>query len=128
MSKELSQMCKAININSRVGKRQVLLRFSSIEMKNFLKEMLRHGYISGFSIIDDKFKGKTIIDLNGRLNRCGAICPNFRVKKTGVEAFRTKLLPARQFGHVLFNTSQGFIDHNECQAHGIGGKILGYFY
>ncbi|CAD27106.1 40S RIBOSOMAL PROTEIN S15A (S22 in yeast) [Encephalitozoon cuniculi GB-M1] len=128
MSAALANMCKAINNASRAGKRQLLLRFSTEEMRMFLLQMLRHGYISGFSYIHDKRSGKSIIDLNGRLNRCGAISPNYIVKRDGIEDFRTRLLPARQFGHVLFNTSKGILDHKECLTENVGGKILGYFY
>ncbi|KAH9412017.1 ribosomal protein [Ordospora pajunii] len=128
MSAGLANMCKAINNASRAGKRQLILRADSKEMRTFLTQMLKHGYISGFSYIKDKMKGKSIIDLNGRLNRCAAICPNYRVGIDSIEDFRSRLLPARQFGHVLFSTSKGVLDHKECQEENVGGEILGYFY
>lgn len=128
MSASLANMCKAINNASREGKRQVLLRISTKDMRYFLLQMLKYGYISGFSYITDKRKGKSIIDLNGRLNKCGAICPKYRVKLSGVEGFTSKLLPARQFGHVVFSTSKGILDHKECIAENVGGEILGFFY
>ena len=43
----------------------------------FLKVMLKHGYINEFEIIDDKRAGKIVIELNGRLNKCGVISPRF---------------------------------------------------
>lgn len=128
MSAELSNMCKAINNASRAGKRQLLLGVSTSETRSFLLQMLKHGYISGFSYIDDKRSGKNIIDLNGRLNKCGAISPNYTVKLAEVESFRMKLLPARQLGHVLFSTSKGVLDHRECLTENVGGQILGFFY
>lgn len=128
MSAELADMCKAINNASRAGRRQLLLRVSTGETRAFLLQMLKHGYISGFSYIDDGRRGKNIIDLNGRLNKCGAICPNYRVKVPGIDDFRARLLPARQFGHVLFATSKGVLDHRECLAENVGGEILGFFY
>jgi small subunit ribosomal protein S15Ae len=128
MSGVVANMCKAINNASRAGKRQCMLRISTQESRDFLHQMLKHGYISGYSYIEDGFKGKNIIDLNGRLNRCGAICPNYRAKAREVEDYRSRLLPARQFGHVLFKTEKGLIDHSECQERGIGGKVVGFFY
>lgn len=128
MSATLANMCKAINNANRAGKRQLLLRVSTDETRAFLMQMLKHGYISGFSYISDKRSGKNIIDLNGRLNKCGAICPNYTVKLAGVEDFRARLLPARQFGHVLFSTSKGVLDHKECLTENVGGEILGFFY
>jgi small subunit ribosomal protein S15Ae len=128
MSAVIANMCKAINNSSRAGKRQCMLRISTVESREFLRQMLRHGYISGYSHIDDGFRGKNIIDLNGRLNKCGAICPSYHVKSQEVEGYRSGLLPARQFGHVLFKTNKGLLDHHECQEQGIGGKIIGFFY
>lgn len=128
MSAVLANMCKAINNASRAGKRQLILKSSTKESRVFLLQMLKHGYISGFSHIHDKRSGKNIIDLNGRLNRCGIISPHYIVKLGGIENFRARLLPARQFGHVLFNTSKGVLDHKECLAENVGGQVLGFFY
>ena len=41
------------------------------------------GYIGEFEIIDDHRSGKIVIQLNGRLNKCGVISPRFNV---GVDA------------------------------------------
>jgi small subunit ribosomal protein S15Ae len=126
--KQLSNLCKAINNASRAGKRQLLLRESNNITREFLKQMLKHGYITKYSFIDDKRKGKTVVWLNGRLNKCGAICPNYKVDLSHIENYRSRLLPARQFGHVLFTTEKGMLDHNECISSNIGGSILGFFY
>jgi small subunit ribosomal protein S15Ae len=37
------------------------------------------GYIGEFEIIDDHRGGKIVIQLNGRLNKCGVISPRFNV-------------------------------------------------
>lgn len=126
--KQLSNLCKAINNASRMGRRNLIVRESNNTTRTFLKQMLKHGYISSFSYIDDKRKGKTIIGLNGRLNKCGTISPNYIVEIDHIEKYRSRLLPARQFGHVMFNTDKGMLDHNECISSNIGGNIIGYFY
>ncbi|KAF9764497.1 40S ribosomal protein S22-B [Nosema granulosis] len=126
--KQLSNLCKAINNASRAGKRSLILRESNNTTRTFLKQMLKHGYISSYSFIDDKRSGKTIVYLNGRLNKCGTICPNYIVETDHIEKYRSRLLPARQFGHVMFTTEKGMLDHNECIADNLGGQIIGYFY
>ena len=45
-----------------------------------------------------------------------------------MEQWSSKLLPSRLFGHVIFATSRGIMDHHECNKHHIGGKIIGFFY
>jgi ribosomal protein S8 len=38
------------------------------------------GYINEFEIVDDKRAGKIVVELNGRLNKCGVISPRFDIK------------------------------------------------
>ena len=45
----------------------------------FLQVMMKHGYIGEFEIIDDHRAGKIVVELNGRLNKCGVISPRFDV-------------------------------------------------
>ena len=90
--------------------------------------MQKHGYINDFTIIDDARNGKIVVDLNGRLNKCGVISPRFDLKIKNFENFIAAILPSRQFGHVVLTTNQGIMDHNEALKKQIGGKVLGYFY
>ena len=40
---------------------------------------MKHGYIGEFEIIDDHRAGKIVVELNGRINKCGVISPRFDV-------------------------------------------------
>lgn len=86
------------------------------------------GYIGEFEIIDDHRSGKIVVQLNGRLNKCGVISPRFDVKVDELEKWVTNLLPSRQFGLIVMTTSYGIMDHEEARRKHTGGKILGYFY
>ena len=46
----------------------------------FLRVMQKHGYIGEFEIIDDHRSQKIVIELVGRLNKCGVISPRFDIK------------------------------------------------
>lgn len=59
------------------------------------------GYIGEFEIIDDHRSGKIVIQLNGRLNKCGVISPRFNVQLTQIESWINLLLPARGFGILI---------------------------
>jgi small subunit ribosomal protein S15Ae len=39
--------------------------------------MMKHGYIGEFEIVDDHRGGKIVVNLTGRLNKCGVISPRF---------------------------------------------------
>ena len=124
----LADALKTMANASRRGKRQVLLRPTSKVLIKFLTVMQKHGYISEFELVDDHRGGKIIVELNGRLNKCGVVSPRYNMALTDIEDFSTYLLPSRQFGFVVMTTSLGIMDHEEAKRKHTGGKVLGFFY
>ena len=124
----LNDALKTILNAERKGRRQVLIRPSSKVVIKFLEHMMKNGYIGEFEFIDDHRGGKIVIELLGRINKCGVISPRYDVKLVEIEKWITNLLPSRQFGSLLLTTSYGIMDHEEARKRGLGGKILGYFY
>lgn len=110
------------------GKKQVLIRPSSKVVIKFLQIMMKHGYIGEFEFVDNHRSGKIVVELNGRLNKCGVISPRFDFSAGDIEDWIGRLLPSRQFGHFIVTTSQGIMDHEEARRKKLGGKILGFFY
>ena len=90
--------------------------------------MLKHRYIGEFEIVDDHRGGKIVVNLIGRINKCGVISPRFDVSLTDIEKWIVNLLPSRQFGYLILTTSYGIMDHEEARKKHTGGKILGYVY
>ncbi|ORZ34935.1 40S ribosomal protein S22-A [Catenaria anguillulae PL171] len=124
----LNDCLNAIVNAERRGKRQVLVRPSSKVVIKFLSVMQKHGYIGDIDIVDDHRAGKLVIQLIGRVNKCGVISPRFNVKLGEIEQWVANLLPSRQFGYLVFTTSAGIMDHEEARRKRTGGKILGFFY
>jgi len=65
-------------------------------------------YIGDFEIVDDRRGGKIVVELLGRLNKCGVISPRFDVKVTEYEKVVSNLLPSRQFGYIVLTTTYVF--------------------
>ncbi|GAA5800641.1 40S ribosomal protein S22-A [Helicostylum pulchrum] len=124
----LQDCLKNINNAEKRGKRQVLIRPSSKVIVKFLTVMQKHGYVGEFEIIDDHRSGKIVIQLNGRINKCGVISPRFNIKYGEIEKWTANLLPARQFGYMVLTTAAGIMDHEEARQKHAGGKVLGFFY
>merc|ERR1712087_976430 len=80
-----------------MGKRQVLLRPCSKVVIRFLTVMMKHGYMGEFEVVDDHRAGKIVVNLNGRLNKCGVISPRFDIQINEIEKWTNNLLPSRQF-------------------------------
>lgn len=125
---KLTAALKCINNANIRGKKEVKIRGSNKVVRSFLEFMQAKGYLGDIEYIDDHRQGKAIVSLNGRLNKCGSICPRFDVPFAHLERWSSRVLPARQFGHLVITTSNGFLDHKECVEKHTGGKILGFFY
>jgi len=124
----LADALNSINNAEKRGKRQVLIRPCSKVIVKFLTVMMKHGYIGEFEVVDDHRAGKIVVNLTGRLNKCGVISPRFDVPIGNIEKWTNDLLPSRQFGFVVLTTSAGIMDHEEAKRKHVGGKILGFFF
>uniref|UniRef100_K3XLU5 Small ribosomal subunit protein uS8c n=8 Tax=Mesangiospermae TaxID=1437183 RepID=K3XLU5_SETIT len=124
----LNDALKSMYNAEKRGKRQVMIRPSSKVIIKFLMVMQKHGYIGEFEYVDDHRAGKIVVELNGRLNKCGVISPRFDVGVKEIEGWTARLLPSRQFGYIVLTTSAGIMDHEEARRKNVGGKVLGFFY
>ncbi|XP_037497885.1 40S ribosomal protein S15a-1 isoform X1 [Jatropha curcas] len=124
----LNDALKSMYNAEKRGKRQVMIRPSSKVIIKFLLVMQKHGYIGEFEYVDDHRAGKIVVELNGRLNKCGVISPRFDIGVKEIEGWTARLLPSRQFGYIVLTTSAGIMDHEEARRKNVGGKVLGFFY
>ena len=95
MNNVLAAALKAIMNAERKCKRQVLVKPASKVLIKFLKLMQKKGYIGEFEVIDDHRSGKIVIELLGRINKCGVISPRFDITVNKIESWCSRILPSR---------------------------------
>ncbi len=103
-----------------------------IPASNLASEVLRvlqkRRYIGEFEFIDDGVGGKLMVQLLGKINKCGVISPRFSVKSIKLVDWEHRYLPAVGVGILVVSTPQGVMSHTEAQEKGIGGRLIGYVY
>jgi len=124
----LNDALRSITNAEKRGKRQVLIRPSSKVIVKFLSVMMKNGYLGEFEVVDDHRAGKIVVNLNGRVNKCGVISPRFDLTLPDYEKWQNNLLPSKQFGHIVVTTSYGIMDSIEAKRKNTGGKVLGFFF
>ena len=124
----LSDCLKTILNAERSGKRQVIIHPISKIVIKFLKAMQAKGYIGEIEIIDDQRAKKAVVQLLGRINKCGVISPRYDIHMADMERTLSNLLPSRSIGTVLFTTTYGIMDQAQMRRKHTGGKVLGYFF
>jgi small subunit ribosomal protein S15Ae len=67
----------------------VLIRPSSKILLKFLNLMQKHGYIGEYEIVDDHRSKKVVVELIGRINKCGVII--FFITSLIILGYLTKL-------------------------------------
>ncbi|HYY48181.1 MAG TPA: 30S ribosomal protein S8 [Thermoplasmata archaeon] len=110
------------------GKTECVIRPASKLIGRVLKVMQDHEYIRSFELIEDGRGNLYQVGLVGSINNCGVIKPRFAVKRTELEKWEARYLPAQDFGVLILTTTEGVISQTKAKEVGVGGKLLAYVY
>ncbi|MEM2878604.1 MAG: 30S ribosomal protein S8 [Candidatus Hadarchaeales archaeon] len=116
-------------LNSEVARKRTLeVSTSQKLLLEILVLMKTEGYISNYETVDGPHGKALRIELNGRINRCGAIKPRYSVRNDEYEKWEKRYLPASGIGMLVVSTSRGIMNHRKAREMGLGGKLLAYVY
>ncbi len=110
------------------GKGECLLRPASKLVGRVLQVMQDADYITSYERIEDGRGGRFRVALKGNINNCGVIKPRFAVRRTDLEKFEARYLPAQDFGLLILTTTQGVISQSRAKEIGVGGKLIAFVY
>ncbi|ARM75940.1 30S ribosomal protein S8 [Acidianus manzaensis] len=111
--------------------KQAILTPGSKLIINVLRAIQKEGYIGEFEYIDDGRWGKVVVQLLGRINKCGPISPRYSLAyrdMINLPQHIRSYLPSKEIGVILVSTSKGVMTHKDAARQRLGGIALGYIY
>jgi len=124
----LSTAMSTIMNNELRNKRECLIEPASKLVGQILRIMQKNGYVGEFEFIDDGRSGKFKVQLLGRVNRCGAVKPNYATKVDKFEFWEKRFLPSKDVGILIVSTQKGVMSHRDAKEKRTGGRLLAFVY
>lgn len=124
----LNDIINTIKNASTMGMREIEVRPAARLIGRVLKVMQEYNYVKSFEVVDDTKGGLFRIQLARTINNCGVVKPRLPVKRSELERFESRFLPAQDFGILILTTTKGVMSHKSARENGVGGKILAYVY
>ena len=124
----LNDAMATIRNAEQAGKGECHVRPASKLVGLVLTVMTEFGYVGGFERVEDGRGGIYQVRLKGSINNCGVIKPRFSVRRTELDKWEARYLPAQDFGVLILTTTAGVVGHARAKELGVGGKLLAYVY
>ena len=110
------------------GKGQCWITPASKLVGRVLGVLRESDYIAQFEMLDQNGMPAYHVLLKGAINQCGVIKPRSAVRRTDLERYEARYLPAQDFGVLILSTTAGVVSNVKAKDLGVGGKLLAYVY
>ena len=128
MNDPLANAFSKIMNTERLGQSECTISPVSNIIRTLLKILNERQLIGKFNELEDARGGSIVVNLLGRVNKCGVIKPRYSIKKDDYEKFEKRYLPSKGFGVLIVSTSQGIMTNEEAKEKALGGRLLAYCY
>ncbi len=128
MNDSLANLLEVMSQFDNLGRDECFVKPASKLIKSVLLILKENGYIKDFKIIEDDKGNMIVVNLYGKINKCGVIKPRLSVKQDGFEKFEKRYLPAKDFGILIISTSNGLMTHKITKEKHLGGRLIAYCY
>ncbi len=123
----LADALNKIKTNERIGRESCLLHSTKF-VKSVLSILQREGYIRAFEEQSASGKKFLKVSLANKINDIGVVVPRYPVSKNELLKYESTYLPSKNFGILIYSTSQGMLSSKEIKEKGIGGRLIAYVY
>ncbi len=124
----LSNTLSLILNSERIGKTTAIIKPISSLIKEVLAILQAAHYIGDFAEKEDGRGNYLIVNLLGKINKCGAVKPRYPLAFADYEKFEKRYLPAKDFGILVVSTPKGLMVHTRAKQEKTGGRLLAYCY
>ena len=128
MNDPLANAFSKIMNTEKLGRSECIISPVSNIIRTLLKILNERQLIGKFNELEDARGGSIVVNLLGRVNKCGVIKPRYAIKKDDYEKFEKRYLPSKGFGVLIVSTSQGIMTNEEAKEKELGGRLLAYCY
>ncbi len=126
----LADGLNALKVAEKMGKPTARIKIVSSILKRVLDIFKKEGFIEDFSELQGTAANSKQFEvkLNGKINGCASISPQFPVKASNWEHFEVTYLPSKEIGVIVVTTSKGVMTHTQAKSEKLGGKLLAFVY
>ncbi|HLD76384.1 MAG TPA: 30S ribosomal protein S8 [Candidatus Norongarragalinales archaeon] len=124
----LANALNVISVSESKGHSTAHIIPASSLVREVLLVLQKSQYIGEFEFQDDGKSGSFVVQLIGRINRCGVVKPRFPAGKGNWEKYEQRYLPAKDVGVLIVSTSKGILTHTDAKAKNLGGRLLAFVY
>jgi small subunit ribosomal protein S8 len=124
----LSNALSGLDNAESVGRLRQTVSPASNQIGSVLEVLGEFGYVDTFEFVENGKSGAFEVELQGAINRCGAVKPRYSAGADEFEKWEKRFLPARDYGTLVVSTSHGVMSHYAAREAGIGGQVIAYVY
>ena len=128
LNNPLANALSTIMNHERLGRNECSSKPATKLVKTVLRIMNENGYIGSFKEMEDGRGNFLVVNLLGKINRCGVVSPRFSFTLAELPKYEKRFLPAKDFGILIVSTSEGLMTHQEAIKNNLGGRLVSYCY
>ncbi|MEM4756003.1 MAG: 30S ribosomal protein S8 [Candidatus Woesearchaeota archaeon] len=124
----LANALSMLNQYDSMGKTTLRVQPVSSLIERVFRLLHENHYVGSYTLSTYGGHPSIVLQLLGRINKCGVIKPRFSVTVADYQKYEQRYLIAKDFGILIVSTPNGLMTHKEAIKKKLGGKLIAYCY